>query len=115
MSFAPSGYPDMGSGLYAKEMTYAEWLRFNNAQRAHHNTLESLTFVLPTMLAAGVLHPKTAAALGLTYAAGRALYAIGYNRGGPSGRMLGGLISHIGDMGLIGVCIRGGLKVAGAF
>jgi hypothetical protein len=31
------GYPDMGSGRYAQELSYKDWYDLNNAQRAHLN------------------------------------------------------------------------------
>lgn len=27
------GYPDMGNGKFSQQLTYAEWLEFNNVQR----------------------------------------------------------------------------------
>jgi hypothetical protein len=36
------GFPDMGSGVFSKKLSYADWFKFNNAQRVHYNFLESL-------------------------------------------------------------------------
>jgi len=41
MEKAPKGgYPDMGNGRYAADLSYDQWFAFNNAQRAHYNFLE---------------------------------------------------------------------------
>ena len=37
------GYPDHGSGRYTMKAGYKAWMEFNNAQRGHHNYLESFT------------------------------------------------------------------------
>ena len=52
---------------------------------------------------------------GVFYIVGRLVFAIGYVKGGPNGRMIGSLLSHIGDLGLLGCCIAGGGKLAGIF
>ena len=69
---------------------------FNCAQRAHQNTLESLTWVQVQGALVGLLFPRFAAACLLIYAVGRVLYCIGYTRYGPDGRVLGGAISQVG-------------------
>ena len=73
--FCVQGYPDMGNGRFSQHLTYAEWLSFNNAQRGHHNALESLPGVLACLFAAGSLFPTTATALAATYGVGRIVYA----------------------------------------
>ena len=90
-----------------------EWLKFNNAQRAHHNLLENSASVYACLFGAGVFYPATAAKLGAIFCVGRLVYAYGYVRGGPSGRLYGSLLSHVGDLGLFGCMINGGGKLAG--
>jgi hypothetical protein len=34
------GYPDSGSGFYSKNLSYEDWYRLNNGQRAHMNFVE---------------------------------------------------------------------------
>ena len=51
----------MGSGRFAQQLTYAEWLAFNNAQRGHQNMLETLPSFYATLFGAGAFHPKLAA------------------------------------------------------
>lgn len=64
------------------------------------NTLENLPFVLSSMMLSGILYPQLAAGFGSVYLAGRVLYTSGYGSGGPEGRKLGGLVSHLGDIPL---------------
>ncbi|CAE7649578.1 unnamed protein product, partial [Symbiodinium sp. KB8] len=64
------GYPDMGSGLFARLLKPAEWYEFNLAQRAHHNTLENLTFAITLVLTAGLFQPEAAAACGVVFCIG---------------------------------------------
>ena len=75
-------------------------LAYNCAQRAHQNTVENMSTVQLLGALNGLLFPRFAAGCLLTYAIGRVLYGYGYTSGGPTGRMAGGLISHIGDIPL---------------
>ncbi len=47
------GYPDMGNGRYSSELSYSDWVRFNNYQRCHYNMVESSGPVLATMIVGG--------------------------------------------------------------
>ena len=104
------GYPDMGSGLFGQLLKPAEWYEFNLAQRAHHNTLEFLTFAITMVLTAGLFQPEAAAACGVVFCIGRVMLARGYTRLGPNGRFPGGPISMIPMMGLLGVNLFYGFK-----
>lgn len=59
-SLTPPRRADMGSGKFAEQLTYTEWLAFNNAQRAHQNMLETLPGFYATLFGAGAMHPKLA-------------------------------------------------------
>jgi len=72
-----NGYPDMGSGRFTALLPYAKWLAFNNAQRAHGNYVEGIASALVLLLTAGIYNPRWATILGLTYVAGRQVYAHG--------------------------------------
>ena len=88
------GYPDMGAGRYAKMLPYADWFRFNCAQRIHMNSIEHLTWSLPLLLVGGVFMPRFFTAMGLTVIVGRELYRYGYmTNEGPN--------SHIREAGAI--------------
>lgn len=39
-SYPDQGYPDTGSGLYSKKLSYKDWFEFNLTQRVHANFLE---------------------------------------------------------------------------
>lgn len=43
---------------------------------------------------------EMAAAFGAVWVVGRIVYGYGYATGGPSGRRLGGILSHLGDIPL---------------
>lgn len=73
---------------------------------AHQNTLESLSFVMLSMVVVGFVHPVTAAAFGGIWVIGRVIYGIGYAGSGPKGRYLGGLITHLGDIPLAIMSMR---------
>jgi glutathione S-transferase len=102
----------MGSGKFAQLLPYADWLHFNNVQRGHQNFLEGLPAFFATLFGAGLTKPLLAARLGACYIVGRAVYRAGYSRSGSGGRALGAVISHIGDLGLLGVCIYSGWQMA---
>jgi glutathione S-transferase len=103
------GYPDMGSGRYASKLTYEQWYKFNNAQRAHNNFVEfaPTTFVL--LFVAGLYFPVPAAAIGLGVIIFRFVYAAGYASGGPAGRVIGALANDLCLLGLFGLSIASGV------
>mmetsp|Transcript_20263 Transcript_20263/g.52309 ORF Transcript_20263/g.52309 Transcript_20263/m.52309 type:complete len:160 (-) Transcript_20263:57-536(-) len=97
--------------LYAPEShKYAK--EFNSVQRAHQNTLESWAPTMLLMLVVGLRAPKASAISGLLYVLGRVVYGYGYATSGPGGRMLGAMISHLGDFPLIGLTFYHGAKMA---
>mmetsp|Transcript_7409 Transcript_7409/g.18951 ORF Transcript_7409/g.18951 Transcript_7409/m.18951 type:complete len:177 (-) Transcript_7409:274-804(-) len=107
------GYPDMGNGRYSAQLSYPLWVQFNNAQRAHHNMLESSGPVLASMVAAGLVAPKAAAALGVGYAAGRWVYALGYTSDkGADGRTKGAMVGALCMLGLYGMALVTGVRSA---
>jgi hypothetical protein len=84
---SPFGYPDMGSGRYSKRLTYKQWYDFNIAQRNHNNTVEHLTYCLPSMLLLGLFYPVYAMGLGSVVLVGRQCYIAGYKTGGPNSKL----------------------------
>jgi len=74
---------------------------FNSVQRAHQNTLESMSTVLIMMVMCGLIYPVTSAVCGGIWVVGRVVYGAGYAGGGPEGRRLGGILSHLGDVPLL--------------
>ena len=73
---------------------------FNCAQRAHQNTVESQALFLVELVIVGLFYPLFAATCGALYSVGRILYGYGYATKGPDGRLIGSLISHLGDLPL---------------
>ena len=73
---------------------------YNSTQRAHQNTVENIATIQLFGAVNGLLFPRFSGACLLTYAVGRVIYGHGYAGGGPEGRKLGGLISHLGDIPL---------------
>lgn len=109
-----NGYPDMGNGRYSEQLEYAEWVEFNNAQRAHNNMLEVSGTVLTTLVLNGLFQPVVSAGLGFVFAFGRILYSIGYNsKSGADGRTTGAVIASIATYGLYLMSFYNGLKLAG--
>ena len=73
---------------------------FNCAQRAHQNTVESMPLFLVELVLVGLFYPLFAASCGGLWSVGRILYGYGYKTKGPDGRLIGSLISHLGDLPL---------------
>ena len=59
-------------------------MKFNCAQRAHHNTLEVMPHTLFTLLFSGLRYPGAATALGAVWLFGRIVYTMGYATGDPA-------------------------------
>ncbi|WVQ76365.1 hypothetical protein IAR50_006030 [Cryptococcus sp. DSM 104548] len=100
--------------LYASEAEAAadfKKMKFNCAQRAHANTLESVPYILALFGYLGLFHPKVASAAQLLWVVGRFGYTRGYMTGNPEAR-LNNLtkISYIGlailAFGTLGVSVQ---------
>jgi glutathione S-transferase len=101
----------MGSGLYAQKLTYKQWFDFNNAQRAHYNLIEIAPSAFIFLLIAGVYFPIPAAIIGLALVFARAIYSIGYVKGGPKGRIFGGVLNSLCLLGLLGLGVASAVKL----
>lgn len=89
------GYPDMGSGKYSQELSYGDWYRFNNAQRAHYNFVEGISTAITLLIIGGIYYPIVSASFGLAMIIGRIVYSVGYTMKGASGRTIGVLLIDI--------------------
>ena len=60
------------------------------------------------MVVNGFFSPVKSAAFGLVWTIGRVIYGFGYKKS-VKGRMVGGLLSHLGDWPLLGLTIYNSL------
>ncbi|KAL0563230.1 hypothetical protein V5O48_018844 [Marasmius crinis-equi] len=86
----------------AQEDASIEAKRFNCAQRAHQNTLESIPTIYLTTAIASVRYPKLAAGFLAAWSLFRVFYTRGYATGEPKKREFGFMFSMLGQFGLIG-------------
>ena len=82
------GYPDTGSGRYAKKLTYKKWYEFNLVQRSHANFLEQVMQHCLFILVAGYSYPTFAAVMGVVGIIARFMFVVGYSSS-PASRMMG--------------------------
>jgi uncharacterized membrane protein YecN with MAPEG domain len=106
------GYPDMGSGFYSQKLSYNDWYKFNNCQRAHYNFVESVAATTLMLIVGGLYFPRVAACFGLAIILGRLAFAIGYASGGPRGRTFGAIIIDLCYLGLLVLSIWSSVKFA---
>ena len=102
-SAPPIGFPDMGNSYFSKQLTYAQWYHFNNAQRVHYNFLEALPMILMLLFIAGLTQPLAALILGCIYFVARLVYLVGYMKGGPNMRGFGAIPSSLAQLALFGI------------
>lgn len=101
-------------GIKYPQMTSDKHQDFNCAQRVHQNTLESIPFILATLVMGGLRHPKYAAGFGAAWIVGRIIYSIGYYSGKPERRIPGAVISTLlGLFPLTGLAISTGAGLLG--
>ncbi|KZT62846.1 membrane-associated proteins in eicosanoid and glutathione metabolism [Calocera cornea HHB12733] len=74
-------------------------LKFNCAQRAHQNTLESITYVLLMSFTTGLKYPEVASGLLAAWIVGRVQYTNQYSKGDASKR--GGTLFNLALTSLI--------------
>lgn len=106
------GYPDMGNGKYSAKLSYEDWYRFNNAQRAHYNFVEFAPSCFVMLFISGIYFAVATAVLGLALFIGRLIYSIGYAKGGPAGRLVGAIIGDLVILGLLGLSLTSGIFFA---
>lgn len=106
------GYPDMGNGKYSAKLSYEDWYRFNNAQRAHYNFVEFAPSCFVMLFISGIYFAVATAVLGLALFIGRIIYSIGYAKGGPAGRLVGAIIGDLVLLGLLGLSLTSGIFFA---
>ena len=111
------GYPDMGNGLIAHELEYADWLAINNAQRVHYKYVEEAGVLVPCIMATGLIFPRTAAVLGAVNTVGALIWGHFYAKKGSKGRYAGGLgmVRPLSGLVIMLTTIYAGLSKAGAF
>jgi uncharacterized membrane protein YecN with MAPEG domain len=104
--YTKPGQPKLGYVLMEKEGVLG---RFNRAQRALQNFLESAPFVLTFFLLAGFVFPFPAFCLACFYAAARLISAIGYTHS-PDGRMAGNLLGMLGLTVMEALVLQAGIR-----
>ncbi|CDW77567.1 UNKNOWN [Stylonychia lemnae] len=87
----PVGFPDTGSGRYCEQMSYKNWIDFNNAFRCHLNFVEQLPIMMVIIYLAALKQPLAALILSSMYFICKILYTIGYVLKGPNLRQIGAL------------------------
>ena len=98
------GLPDDGNGYYASKLSYGDWFTFNNWQRAHLNFLETIMPVAVMTFITSINQPLWACISIYTLVLGRLMYAVGYCKGGPKGRVAGAIVT---DLALLAVAVGG--------
>ena len=98
---AVGGLPDDGNGYYGRHLDYKSWYDMNNAVRAHMNFLETFLPIVALLMIGAVNKPEITGISSLVVALGRILYAIGYRKGGPKGRIAGAILFDLGLLAAI--------------
>ena len=106
-------HPDNGLGRLSDKLDFISWVKLQNAQRAHGNYLETITFATGSLLVGGLYFPRFCATVGAIHIVGRELYASGYVNGGAKGRTTGFLIVMSSLMTLLGAAVTGSIKHTG--
>jgi hypothetical protein len=86
------GYPDTGSGRYAKKLPYKDWFEFNLGQRIHMSFVEQVVNITVALLLAGIKYPIYSTVIGGVYFLGKIINGIGYSRS-VEGKKIGNSIS----------------------
>lgn len=100
--------------MFSRELSYADWYTFNNAQRAHQSLLEGLPGFYAVLACASLRHPALAAGCGAVYGTGRYVYARGYSKHGPAARGPGAILSALAFFTALGVAVFDGVAIARA-
>jgi glutathione S-transferase len=101
----------MGNVYYSRNLSYTDWYRFNNAQRAHYKYVEWIASSLVFLLIAGIQFPIPSACVGAGVIVARFIYACGYTSRGPKGRLIGGLLNDVLVLALFALAIISAINV----
>lgn len=104
------GYPDTGSGVYSRNLTYEQWFAFNNAQRAHMNFVEMFGPSVVFLVAGGIYYPIPAASIGLFLIISRIVYSCSYSMGGPQQRLIGAIMNDAALLALFILSFISGIR-----
>ncbi|EEB93585.1 hypothetical protein MPER_07731 [Moniliophthora perniciosa FA553] len=94
-------YPQLYAEKAQEEASF-EAKKFNCAQRAHQNSLESIGIVWLTTCITAIEYPILAASLTGVWSLSRYFYTRGYATGDPAKRLGGGRLSSMTVLGLLG-------------
>jgi hypothetical protein len=72
------GYPDIGNNLYADVLPYIDWVKVNNAQRAHESLVNSLIIFYPNAFLGLLVYPRWTTALMYSFLFFRYFHMKGY-------------------------------------
>ena len=78
IKLCPSGFPDSGNGVYADCLSYADWFNFSLKQRAHKNSLETVSILCFCLIASGMVFPHLTLAFAILNFVGRIAHMVGY-------------------------------------
>jgi hypothetical protein len=108
------GYPDMGNGLFSQQLSYSDWVDFNNAQRVHYKVIEESGPFLACALATGLIYPRTVASMVALNIVGRVLWAGAYTSKGSAKRYSNPLVLlyPLTNFGLLLTTVVAGLNAS---
>lgn len=78
MKINKGGYPDIGNNLYADLLPYRDWVRVNNAQRAHEKLIQSMIILYPNAFLGMLVYPRFTLFLMYAFLWFRLLHINGY-------------------------------------
>jgi hypothetical protein len=109
-----NGYPDMGNGLFAQQLSYSDWVDINNAQRVHYKVIEESAPFLACALATGLIYPRTVATMVVLNIVGRISWAGAYTSQGSGKRYSSPLtiVYPLSNLGLLLTTVIAGLNSA---
>merc|ERR1711991_1184727 len=111
-------YPYLYADMAKCEGDSAEakaFLAFNNAQRGHQNTLESLAMVFVFAMIAGIVFPLYQAIVNVVYIVGCVLYYVGYTAGPGNRYKKGGVLKMLAMIASLILACASAAKVSGLY
>merc|ERR1712096_193285 len=102
--------PEHGLGRLSSSLHIADWVDFQNAQRAHLNYLETLSLTQSALAVSGYFYPKPASILALIHLLGRQIYCSSF-RSSPSKRATGFVILSLTNLAMFGLGVAGAIQM----
>lgn len=110
---APLSHRSLAHDCSRSSLAIASTVSTAPLQRIHGNYVEGVSSAITFLLMGGLVYPRVSASAAAAYMLGREVFAAGYSKKGPEGRLYGAIILDLALLVMLGSAVGAGWRVAG--